>query len=65
VLWLNACNRCKQGAVYLDVDDLKHCVHCGFVEYRPLTPDFVLETGVSRDQSDIRSHLPAASRASA
>ena len=62
MLWLNACNRCKQGAVYLDVDDLKHC---GFVQYQPLAPDSVLETGVSRERSDIRSHLSAASRASA
>ena len=50
MIWLNSCPRCKNGAVYLDVDDSKHCIHCGFVQYRPLTPDFVVETAASSDR---------------
>ena len=53
MIWLNACPRCKHGAVYLDVDDLKHCVHCGFVQYRPLAPYVVEEIAAFADRSDI------------
>ena len=41
---LTACPRCEKGAVYLDEDDLKHCVHCGFVQYRPPAFDFTQES---------------------
>ena len=60
MIWLDACPRCKQGAIYLDIDDSKHCMHCGFVQYRPLTPEFVVEAAPSSYRSIIRAHLPAA-----
>ena len=65
MIWLNACPRCKHGAVYLDVDDMKHCVHCGFVQYRQLTPYLVEATADSSDRSNIRAHLPVDSPLSA
>ena len=65
MIWLNACPRCKHGAVYLDLDNSKHCVHCGFVQYRPVTPYFVAETAPSSDRSKAGAHLPATPAASA
>ncbi len=65
MIWLDACLRCKHGAVYLDIDDSKHCVHCGYVQYRPVTPYLVAETATSSDRSEIGAHLPVASAASA
>ena len=65
MFWLNACPRCKHGAVYLDGDDSIHCVNCGFVQYRTLTPDFVVGTADSSDHAKYGARLPEASSASA
>ncbi len=31
MMWLKACPRCTDGAMYLDEDQLKHCMQCGFI----------------------------------
>ena len=36
MIWPNSCPRCKQGALYLDEDDSKHCLHCGYVRHSPI-----------------------------
>ena len=28
MLWLKACERCKNGDMYLDEDGFKHCLQC-------------------------------------
>ena len=61
MFWLNACPRCIQGAVYVDVDNSKHCIQCGFVEYRPLTPYFAADSAASSERSIIEAHIPVAS----
>lgn len=58
MFWLNACPRCNHGAVYLDTYNSKPCVHRGFVQYRPLTRDFVVKTAASSDRSNIGVHIP-------
>ena len=60
MIWLNACPRCKQGAIYLDADNSNHCLHCGFVQHQPLTPDFFVETAASSDRSKSGARLPVA-----
>ncbi len=32
MMWLKACPRCKQGDMYRDEDDLRHCMQCGFIQ---------------------------------
>ena len=58
---LNSCLRCKQGTLYRDEDDTRHCVNCGFVQYQPSTPYFDAGARVSSDRANIEAHLPAAS----
>ena len=60
---LNACPRCKHGAVFMDIDDSKHCVHCGFIQYLPFTPYLTVRTYASTDRSSAGTRLPSASRA--
>lgn len=31
--YLKACPRCKQGDMYLDEDDCRHCLQCGHIQY--------------------------------
>ena len=33
MIWSKACSRCKRGDVYLDEDNAKHCMQCGYVQY--------------------------------
>ena len=35
MIWLQSCPRCKQGALYTDEDDSRHCLHCGYVRHSP------------------------------
>lgn len=65
MLCLNACPRCERGAVYLDVDELKHCIHCGFVQYPRLAPYIVLEIAASSHRPKYGARLPVASSSSA
>ena len=30
-MWLKACPRCQRGDMYLDEDDCRHCMHCGYI----------------------------------
>ena len=30
--WLKSCPRCSTGDMYLDEDDCKHCIQCGYVD---------------------------------
>ena len=32
MMWLKACPRCTNGDMYLDEDELKHCMQCGFIQ---------------------------------
>ena len=32
MMWLKSCPRCTNGDMYLDEDNLKHCMQCGFVQ---------------------------------
>ena len=32
MMWLKACPRCTNGDMYLDEDQLKHCMQCGFIQ---------------------------------
>ena len=34
MMLLKSCPRCKQGDLYLNGDDDKHCLQCGYVEYQ-------------------------------
>ena len=43
MIWTNSCPRCIQGALYLDEDDSKHCLHCGYVRYLPVDPTAAIE----------------------
>lgn len=43
MIWTNACPRCKQGALYLDEDDSKHCLQCGYVHHLPVDPTPAIE----------------------
>ena len=60
MIWLNACPRCWKGTVYLDEDDTRHCVHCGFVQYRPPSPDFARETTAASNAYRFEDRRPAA-----
>ena len=31
MLWMQSCPRCQNGDMYLDQDDCKHCMQCGYV----------------------------------
>ena len=43
MIWTNSCPRCRQGALYLDEDDSKHCLHCGYVRYSPVDTTAAVE----------------------
>ena len=30
--WLSSCPRCSNGDLYLDEDDCRHCIQCGYVD---------------------------------
>ena len=32
MMWLKACPRCTNGDMYLDEDELRHCMQCGFIQ---------------------------------
>ena len=34
MLWLRSCPRCQTGDLYLDGDDSKHCLQCGYIDYQ-------------------------------
>ena len=36
MIWTKSCPRCKEGALYLDEDDSKHCLQCGYVRHSPV-----------------------------
>lgn len=36
MMWLKACPRCETGALYLDEDNERHCMQCGYIQ-RSLT----------------------------
>ena len=33
MMWLKGCSRCVTGDLYLDEDNVKHCMQCGHVQY--------------------------------
>ena len=43
MIWTNSCPRCKQGAPYLDEDDSKQCLQCGYVRHLPVDPTAAIE----------------------
>jgi hypothetical protein len=32
MMWLKSCPRCEKGDMYLDQDDSRHCMQCGYVQ---------------------------------
>ena len=32
-MWFKSCPRCNNGDMYLDEDNDRHCMQCGFKEY--------------------------------
>ena len=32
MMWFKACPRCTNGDMYLDEDNLRHCMQCGFIQ---------------------------------
>ena len=41
MVWLKECPRCKNGDLYLDQDDCRHCMQCGYVQYPAAAPHAV------------------------
>ena len=35
MLMLKSCPRCKTGDMFLDQDEARHCMQCGYVQYSP------------------------------
>lgn len=43
MIWTNSCPRCIQGALYLDEDNSKHCLQCGYVRHSPIDTSAAVE----------------------
>ena len=54
MIWLKACPRCTQVALYLSEDNSKRCMHCGYVRYASAAPTgpFKLARAGSGQDSD-------------
>ncbi len=35
LIWYKACPRCKDGDLFRDEEDAKHCMQCGYRQYEP------------------------------
>lgn len=38
MMWLKACPRCETGALYLDEDNERHCMQCGYIQHSLTDP---------------------------
>ena len=43
MIWYKSCPRCSRGDLYLDEDDCKHCLQCGYTQgaalQEPVNPE--------------------------
>ena len=39
MLWYRSCPRCESGTMYLDEDNAKHCMQCGFQQHQQVVAD--------------------------
>ena len=61
MMWFKACPRCRSGDLYLDGDDSRHCMQCGYIQYSSNETNTAAGLMPLVDLDDGRSRFPATS----
>ena len=61
MIWFKACPRCRLGDLYLDGDDSRRCLQCGYIRYSSGTTNAAPRPLPMADPDDGRTKFAATS----